>query len=244
MRKWHIRNKGRWLIVTRIGTDMKRYPAVMKHLKQWEPQLRARQDQGENWWELRACAYYNAFEQPKILFPDLAKESRFTIDYEGMYTPNTTYLIPSGDQTLLGVLNSSAIWFYAKHSFSSMGDTENGGRLRFFTQFVYELPIPAASSHQSKAISAIVDRILAAKKADPSADTSALEAEIDQMVYQLYGLTQEEIAIVEGSGQKSSASAKATADKDDGEMDEAEKPKKKRGRKAQAALPASLPGWD
>ena len=35
--------------------------------------------------------------------------------------------------------------------------------------------------------------------ADPSADTSALEREIDQQVYQLYGLTPEEIAIVEGA---------------------------------------------
>ena len=41
--------------------------------------------------------------------------------------------------------------------------------------------------------------ILTAKKANPQADTTALETEIDQMVYELYGLTEEEIAIVEGS---------------------------------------------
>jgi hypothetical protein len=41
--------------------------------------------------------------------------------------------------------------------------------------------------------------ILIAKKANPQADTTALETEIDQMVYELYGLTEEEIAIVEGS---------------------------------------------
>lgn len=44
----------------------------------------------------------------------------------------------------------------------------------------------------------IVDQILTAKKFDPKADTSALEAEIDQLVYQLYGLTEAEIKIVEG----------------------------------------------
>jgi len=42
-----------------------------------------------------------------------------------------------------------------------------------------------------------VERILAAKRANPQADTSALEREIDGLVYQLYGLTEEEIAIVE-----------------------------------------------
>jgi len=67
VRKWHIRNKDRWIILTKIGTDMTRYPAVMAHLKQWEPELRKRQDQGEHWWELRACAYYNVFEKPKIV---------------------------------------------------------------------------------------------------------------------------------------------------------------------------------
>jgi hypothetical protein len=44
----------------------------------------------------------------------------------------------------------------------------------------------------------LVNQILAAKKKDPNADTSVLEKEIDEMVYALYGLTPEEIAIVEG----------------------------------------------
>jgi len=44
--------------------------------------------------------------------------------------------------------------------------------------------------------------ILAAKKADPDADVAALEAEIDQLVYSLYGLTREEIAIIEESRQE------------------------------------------
>jgi hypothetical protein len=45
---------------------------------------------------------------------------------------------------------------------------------------------------------ALVGRILAAKKRNPEADTSALEREIDQLVYRLYGLTEEEIDVVEG----------------------------------------------
>jgi len=44
-----------------------------------------------------------------------------------------------------------------------------------------------------------VSRILSLKKSDPQADISVLEAEIDRMVYELYGLTNDEIAIVEGS---------------------------------------------
>ena len=50
----------------------------------------------------------------------------------------------------------------------------------------------------SKEIEKLVNLVLSAKKADPAADTSALEEEIDRLVYELYGLTEEEIKIVEG----------------------------------------------
>jgi hypothetical protein len=43
-----------------------------------------------------------------------------------------------------------------------------------------------------------VDKILLAKKATPQADTQALEREIDQLVYKLYDLTEEEVGIIEG----------------------------------------------
>jgi len=44
-----------------------------------------------------------------------------------------------------------------------------------------------------------VSQILIAKKQDPNADTNALEREIDQLVYALYGLTEKEIQIIEVS---------------------------------------------
>jgi type II restriction/modification system DNA methylase subunit YeeA len=52
--------------------------------------------------------------------------------------------------------------------------------------------------NQQNEIAEIVDKILTLKKANPQADTSRLEREIDRLVYQLYELTDEEIAIVEG----------------------------------------------
>jgi adenine-specific DNA-methyltransferase len=67
-------------------------------------------------------------------------------------------------------------------------------------QYVAELrvpPIPAIPRESQEPIIALVDQILAAKKADPKADTSALERQIDALVYELYGLTQEGIAVVE-----------------------------------------------
>ena len=60
-----------------------------------------------------------------------------------------------------------------------------------------DFPIPTPTPAQQAAIEAVVNQILNAKRAAPDADVSALEAEIDQRVYELYGLTPEEIAIVE-----------------------------------------------
>jgi hypothetical protein len=65
-------------------------------------------------------------------------------------------------------------------------------------EYLKDTPIPPATAEQQTSFVKLVDRILAAKRADPQADTSALEAEIDQLVYALYGLTEEEIKIVEG----------------------------------------------
>jgi hypothetical protein len=64
---------------------------------------------------------------------------------------------------------------------------------------VEELPIPNATTSQQKPIIEAVKKILATKQANPTADTSALERNIDQQVYTLYGLSAEEIAIVEGT---------------------------------------------
>lgn len=61
-----------------------------------------------------------------------------------------------------------------------------------------DLPIPHANESQEQHIIALVDKITDAKKADRMSDTSKLEAEIDELVYQLYGLDEEEIRIIEG----------------------------------------------
>ena len=101
-------------------------------------------------------------------------------------------------------------------------------------------PSFTATPKQQAAIASLVDRILAAKKVDPVADTSALEAEIDRLVYRLYELTPEEIAIVEQTVNRRRTPA------DSAEAKPAAEPKAKKpaARKRKTALPPSLPGWD
>jgi hypothetical protein len=194
IRKRHIRDRNRWLIVTRIGVEIDKYPAIFRHLRQWEKELKVRQDQGNHWWELRACNYYDIFDRPKILFPDIAKESRFTSDTAGVYCTNTCYVLPIPDLFLLGVLNSKPLWCYAANKLTVLGDSSDGGRLRFFTQFVENLPISRAGKADTDVIDGLVAKCLDAK----GQNCEQWEREIDHLVYGLYGLTADEIAIVEG----------------------------------------------
>lgn len=64
------------------------------------------------------------------------------------------------------------------------------------------VPIPDFPPQVEQSLAMLVDQILAAKRRDPQADTMALEGEIDRLVYRLYDLTPEEIALVEESGHK------------------------------------------
>ena len=71
--------------------------------------------------------------------------------------------------------------------------------MRFKSIYVSQIPIPPATPAQQSEIETLVEQILALKKQNPDADVSALEAEINQLVYKLYNLTEDEIALVESS---------------------------------------------
>lgn len=99
-----------------------------------------------------------------------------------------------GIKYLLACINSKVVDFYYKKKFS----TKKTDVFPEIQTYLYEqLPIPPASKETQLRIESLVDRILASKHANQSADTSALEAEIDKLVYSLYGLTDEEIAEIE-----------------------------------------------
>ncbi len=118
------------------------YPAVYKHLLKYEKKLRKREDQGKWWWELRSCTYYHLFEGPKILYPEIAKTSRFYLDVDDFYINNKLFAIPGENWPLLAVLNSKAAFFYAQLKLSSLGDAKEGGRLELRAVHLSRLPVP------------------------------------------------------------------------------------------------------
>jgi type I restriction-modification system DNA methylase subunit len=180
VRKWCIRNKDKYLIVTTIGIDIKKYPAIFEHLNQWKLELDKRYDKGKFYWELRACAYYAEFDKPKIVFPDIAKESRFSLDEKGLYINDTTFMIPVYDLYLLGVLNSLTVLKY----YHQLSPQILGGHLRFKRQYIEKIPIPPASESEKEPIIKLVQKCLDAK----GVNCEEWEKEIDERVAALYGL--------------------------------------------------------
>ncbi|MFN8540174.1 MAG: TaqI-like C-terminal specificity domain-containing protein [Thermomicrobiales bacterium] len=88
------------------------YPSLHRHLKPLEDKLRKRQDKGQHWWELRACAYYSAYEGPTITYQEIQFHSAYGYDDRGLFTNNKAFIIPQADPYLLAVLNSPLMWWH------------------------------------------------------------------------------------------------------------------------------------
>jgi len=92
--RYAIRTAGLWLIRVENGWTQaamgakskpteaqaweffcKQYPAIAAHLEPFAERGRKRDDQGQYWWELRPCIYYQELEEPKIIYPDIAKQA-------------------------------------------------------------------------------------------------------------------------------------------------------------------------
>ena len=144
---------------------------------------------------------WDLFCTTKILVAGMAKIIEATLDDNGSLAPGVSvYSITGSLENLkytLGVINSRLINWYFKLRFKDKH--LEGGYISINTQILKIIPIAQSAEIFKQRIGEIVDQILNAKKSDPNADTTALETEIDQMVYQLYNLTAEEIEIIESS---------------------------------------------
>jgi adenine-specific DNA-methyltransferase len=202
VKRWRVEPQDLWLIFTRRGIDIKKYPAIYEHLLPFKKRLMpgapgGRKPGSYEWYEIQdSIAYWQEFEQPKIVIPAIERTVSYAPDLQGHYSNDkTTICVSDQINYLLALLNSSTLWWFIR----ATAATKQGGFYEFKPMYVGQLPIPSASRADQAALEALVDRILAAKRANPLADVSAWEREIDERVYRLYGLTPEEIKIVEES---------------------------------------------
>ena len=190
------------------------YPLIAEHLQEYKNKAKERQDMGEYWWELRACEYYPEFEKAKMIAPTIVDHATFALDTEKYYSNDKTTIIGSQDLYVLGILNSRISDFV----FKSISSTKQGGYFEQKPMYISQLPIRRidfgnlAEKLAHYEIVRLVEKMLALQKERQSVrreddldrvrnlerQIAQVDEEIDKQVYALYGLTEDEIKVVEG----------------------------------------------
>lgn len=164
LQKWRVESREIYLILIPRGFTkakitcetedeawewfQKEYPSLARHLSTYQIAAQKRCDKGDYWWELRACAYYEEFEKPKIIWAHFQPEPLFSLDADNLYLNNKCYIFPNGSWYELGLLNSSVVWFVFK-GFTTM---VRGGYYEATTQNTEKFPIPSATDQQKDII--------------------------------------------------------------------------------------------
>lgn len=188
------------------------YPAIAAHLKPFEIAGKNRQDKGDYWWELRACDYYDEFEKPKIIYPNILKRPEFTFDIKGWYTNQKCFIISIDDKYLLGFLNSKLNHYLFEKYLPKLRGGFYEPSYVFFKNFPIK-KIDFMKKSEKLAHDEIIKHVdlllqlneelkdtkLPAKAEQIKQRIAHSEEKINQLVYQLYELTPEEIKLVEES---------------------------------------------
>lgn len=212
--RWRAESQDQWIIFTRRGIDIARYPAIQRYLQQFKKELSPGKPGGRKpgsyeWFEIQDnIAYWQEFEKTKIISTKISIRPTFAIDSDRCYLGNTSYFVSAAiaGNYLLGLLNSKLFFTYAKKVFVE----KQGGWFEVQPDGLEAFPIPTAAPGQQKEVERLVEQIVSANKR--GAQVNALERELDDLVYALYGLTPEEIRIVEESATAPSESAKPPPD--------------------------------
>jgi hypothetical protein len=172
LKKWHAQPRDLYLITipkfwtrSQMGkTDApneaeatewfsQHYPALFVYLQPFEAPAKKRTDKGEFWWELRACAYYDKFEEVKIQYAHFCSGHLFHRNTNGSFSNDKSYIIPTSDLFLLGLLNSNPYWFLI----TALAPSVRGGFYEFRAQYMETLPIPTATEAQKNTIGQLAE---------------------------------------------------------------------------------------
>ena len=219
IQRFYLRDRGEYVLFLEDEKNFDSLPkGVQKHLKEHSADLkeRAAYQRGDcEWWKYTWPLHKEWYSRSKILCPYLAQSNRFALDVEDEYLglTDTTVLFDNNQKEdmrfILGLLNSKLLTF----RFRSIGKLKSGGIIEYFWNSVSKLPVrvidfsKTADKSRHDKIVMLVERVLdlnkdAAKARNPNEkdrlqrEIDATDRQIDQLVYELYGLTEEEIKIV------------------------------------------------
>jgi hypothetical protein len=189
-----------------------RYPALARHLKKIIEKAKTRNEQGDYWWETACDQELWRGRDPKILFRNRFERPAFTFDSGRAIADDTVCALASSSLYLLGVLNSQLISFVfcetVQHSSTEQQDF-GWDDLKYLPIFTPDFDTLADKARHDKMVALVTQmqelhRYLPHAKNDlerrlVQQDIDETDVRIDALVYELYGLTAEEVAVVEES---------------------------------------------
>jgi len=193
----------------------KNYPAIYDYLINFKGRLETRNKDETGiryeWYALQRCAasYYEEFDKPKIVWGNLSKRSSFALDEKnGFYVNAPACILPTNSRYVLGILNSKLMSYFLK----SICAQRQGGFIEQKPVYVSQVPIKKPTKEQEIEITQYVEKILQLnekllkignKLTDERAvmedEIKKTDSEIDEQVYKIYGITEDEKAIIENS---------------------------------------------
>jgi hypothetical protein len=213
----------KYLIFTKRGVDIDNYKALKNYLSQNKEGLtpKPKDFKGENWkgrkggtykwYEIQdAVDYFKEFEKPKIVYAEISTRGNFTLDYSNAFIDMTAFSISGDDKYLLAILNSKLCTFF----FSKISSEIRGGYFRWKRQYVENIPIKKIDL-KNKTEKSLHDEIInnvdllfslyeGISNSNLETKTNQLkgkiehyENRIEEIIYQLYELTPDEIKIIE-----------------------------------------------
>lgn len=215
--RWTYKSGVQYLITTfpTLQVDIEQYPSVKNHLlsfgkdrleqtgKVLKNGQKARKKTGNKWYETQdQIGYYKDFSKEKIIWIELTNKSKFAYsDKEDYLLAGAFLMVGESLKYLLAFLNSKLCYFY----FSLICNSSGMATIQWKKFAMEKIPVKRLSSNEQAPFISLVDKILAiTKEADYAYITTKqsqvrnFEKQLDQLFYNLYDLTPEEIAIVEG----------------------------------------------
>lgn len=177
LKKWRAEPRDIFVIFTRRGIDIDQYFGVKEYLERYKDRLQPKtknwdtENKGKKWtgrksgpykwYEIQdTVAYHLEFEKPKIQYGHFSPESLFHYNTSGSYSNDKTYIIPTNDLFLYGLLNSSVYWYLIK----SICPFVRGGFYEVRAQYIEKLPIPEKPSDERISTIASSIQVLAEKR--------------------------------------------------------------------------------
>ncbi|HVC94742.1 MAG TPA: N-6 DNA methylase [Pirellulales bacterium] len=210
VRRYAFHGPERFVIYLTDEHELARYPRIRDHLSPFRAALSKRAG-NQRWFELQqpAAAVRARASAPKIVYPIIAPECRFAVDDSGRLINDKLFMLDSSELPLLAVLNSRIANFYFSTICAAL-EGSSGRYLEFRAQYVDKFPVPSLlrSFRRSNELAQLTasmtelhGREVAARtpheKTHLQREIAATDRQIDRLVYELYDLTETEIAIVE-----------------------------------------------